>query len=61
MNNIRIAKIVKSRVVGANELIHIIDTRRDNIESARFVPPMIGENSFGKFKVVFRDKELING
>ena len=61
MGNMRIVKAVKSRTVGAKEFVQIIETRYDNVESTRFVLPKIGENSFGKFEVTFRDKELING
>ncbi len=39
----------------------LVETRRNKIESTRFVPPKVGENSFGRFRVEFKDFELIDG
>lgn len=57
---IKTLKPVKSRVVSAEEYQTILDKRRDNIESSRFIPPRIGGKGFGKFQVTFKDKELVD-
>jgi hypothetical protein len=58
---IRALKPVKSRVVSADEYLVIVESRKsNNIESSRFIPPKIGGSGFGKFKVTFKDKELVD-
>jgi len=57
---IRALKPVKSRVVSADEYLIIVESRKSNIESSRFIPPKIGGSGFGKFKVTFKDKELVD-
>lgn len=56
---IKTLKPVKSRVVSAEEYQTLIDKRRDNIESSRFIPPKIGGKGFGKFQVTFKDKACL--
>ncbi len=60
MSEIRTLKAVKNITVEADAFINMIESRRDNIESTRFIPPKIGEESFGEFKITFRDKELMD-
>lgn len=57
---IRTLKPVKSRVVSADEFLVISSVRKGNIESSRFIPPKIGEKGFGRFRVTFKDKELVD-
>lgn len=57
---IRSLKAVKSRMVSADEYQIIIETRKSNIESSRFIPPKLGDKGFGKFKITFNDKELVD-
>lgn len=57
---IRTLKAVKSRMVSADEYQIIIETRKGNIESSRFIPPKLGDKGFGKFKITFKDKELVD-
>jgi hypothetical protein len=54
-------KPIKSRTVSADEFLVISKKSKDNIESSRFIPPAIGSKGMGKFKVTFKDKELVNG
>ncbi len=57
---IRTFKAVKSRIVSADEYLVISSKKKDNIESTRFIPPKIGGKGFGKFKVTFKDRELVD-
>jgi len=57
---IRNLKPVKSRLVSSDEYLVIVSTRKNNIESSLFIPPKIGSNNFGKFKITFKDKELVD-
>ena len=57
---IRTLKTVKSRIVSADEYLVISSKKKDNIESSRFIPPKIGGKGFGKFKVTFKDRELVD-
>ncbi|WP_150051280.1 MULTISPECIES: hypothetical protein [Methylomonas] len=61
MKKIRTLKPIKYRIVSPEELVSLVETRRNKIESTRFVPPKVGENSFGRFRVEFKDFELIDG
>jgi hypothetical protein len=60
MKKIRTLKPVKYRIVSPEEFVTLVETRRSKIESTRFVPPKIGANSFGSFRVEFKDYELID-
>ncbi len=59
MKTIHTYKPVKQHIYTAEEFIRIADLKRDNIESSQFIPPKVGEDSFGSFKVVFRYAELM--
>ena len=61
MKNLRTLKPSKHRMVSPQELIALVDARREKIESTRFVPPKLGEKGFGRFRVEFKDFELIDG
>jgi|LakMenEpi03Aug12_release.lakeMendotaPanAssembly.Ray.scaffolds.fasta_scaffold559085_2 hypothetical protein len=60
MKKIRTLKPVKYRIVSPEELVMLADKRRSDILSSQFVPPKIGENSFGRFRVEFKDFELMD-
>lgn len=60
MKKIRPLKSVKDITVPAHVFIEITESRRENIESTRFIAPKVGGKGFGTFKINFRDKELIN-
>lgn len=57
---IRTLKTGKSRIISADEYLVISSKKKDNIESSRFIPPEIGGKGFGKFKVTFKDRELVD-
>lgn len=57
---IRTFKPVKSRVISAAEYLALATTKPDNIESSRFIPPAIGGKGFGRFKITFKHKELVD-
>ncbi len=53
-------KPVKTERLTPNEFIKLFDAP-NNIEKSRFIPPKIGDGTFGSFEVTYRFAELKRG
>lgn len=49
---------VKERTVSANLYLELMKTRPENIQTAEFIPPKLGQKGYGKFKVRLKISQL---
>ena len=56
MSNIFIP--VKTERISPSEYLLAVKSERANIEKSTFIPPKLGDGSFGKFEVTYRFAKL---
>ena len=49
---------VRQEIMNPAQYLEAVKTDRSNIEQVRFIPPTLGDGSFGKFVVTYRFMKL---
>jgi hypothetical protein len=60
MNQNILLRPIKTERLTPDQFIKTVETSK-NIEKSRFIPPKIGDGTFGAFEVTYRFAELKNG
>ncbi len=58
MDNLNVFIPIKEEVILPDEFIKLVESQRDNIESSKFIPPKIGDSSFGEMSVTYKHPVL---